>query len=109
MRKFKNSEEALQALRKMKKNGQTYSAVQVFNSAQRSEAWARTTGSAIQRAIWAKVKVEAEAELAYLHEKAAKNHKYVPCEANCEMSFSDDCDCTCGGRNHGVKAVSAAS
>lgn len=109
MKKYKNAEEALVELHTKKKGGQTYSAIQVYNSAQRSEAWARRSGSAVQRAIWAKVKAAAAAELAFEHQQAAQEGEHIPCEANCEMSFSDDCTCSCGGVNHGIKAVASAS
>lgn len=109
MKKYKNATQALEELHSKAQAGKPYTAIQIYNSAQRSEAWARRSGSAVQRAIWAKVKAAAAAELAFEHQQAAMEGQHIPCEANCEMSFSDDCTCSCGGVNHGVKAVASAS
>jgi hypothetical protein len=107
MRKYHNANEALKALQRMKKNGETYTPVQVYNSAQRSEAWAQKKGSAIERAIWAKVKADAEALVANSYAKAKKQHVFIPCDANCMGSLSADCECSCGGVNHGIHAAAA--
>lgn len=105
MRKYENATVALKALQKMTKNGETYTPVQVYNSAQRSEAWARRKGSAVERAIWAKVKAMAEEALAVDYAKAKKKGLFIPCDANCMGSLSADCDCSCGGVNHGINAA----
>lgn len=109
MRKYHNADEALKALQKMKKNGLTYTPVQVYNSAQRSEAWARRKGSAVEKAIWGRVKAEAEAALQTAYAKARKQGSFIPCDANCMGSFSDDCNCACGGVNHGISSGAIAS
>lgn len=107
MRKYKNAEEAIEALREMKKNGSTYTPVQVLNSAQRSEAWSRKSGSAVQRAIWAKVVGIAEAQVQAAFANAKKSGKFIPCDENCMGSLSADCNCSCGGVNHSVHAAAA--
>lgn len=108
MRKFPNSAAALTALRKMKKNGETYTPTQVYNSAQRSEAWARVSGNAVERAIWGKVVAEAQAAATAAFVKAAKKGEFIPCDENCMGSFSTDCNCSCGGVNHGSHAAQTA-
>jgi hypothetical protein len=107
MRKYANASEALKALQHMTKNGQTYTPVQVYNSAQRSEAWAQKKGSAIEKAIWSKVKADAEALVAVSYAKAKKAGKFIPCDENCMGSVSPDCECSCGGTNHGIHAAIA--
>lgn len=109
MKTYKNSAEALKAVQKMKKNGETYTPVQVFNSAQRSEAWARKSGNPIQKSVWKKVKALAEQEMLRAYAQAKANGEMIPCDQNCMESFSSDCDCSCGGVNHGVHLESAVA
>jgi hypothetical protein len=108
MQKYPNSAEALKALRKKTKNGLQYTPTQVYNSAQRSEAWARVSGSAVERAIWRKVVAEAQAAATAAFAKAAKSGEFIPCDENCMGSLSTDCDCSCGGVNHGSHVAQTA-
>jgi len=106
-RKFKNSAAALAALQKMTKNGKVYTPVQVYNSAQRSAAWARKLGNPIEQNIWKKVQRDAAALVVAEYAKARAEGTFIPCDENCMGSYSADCDCSCGGVNHGIHAAVA--
>lgn len=80
-----------------------YTPTQVVNSVARSLAHVeKNATNPVLKSVWRKADALAKTNMTNVYAEAAKTGAHLPCDARCMDAHEDECNCLCGGVNHGV-------